>query len=307
MSIFTPVDEAELRAFLKNYSVGELVSSKGIVEGVENTNYFVTTTQGEYVLTLVESLDFDKASEVQEFVGFLATKQCKVAEPVKSHSGDVALKLNGRPTVLSCRLQGSPVGLPSIEQCSVIGEELARSHRVSVDHSLLRKKNIIDWCISSVESLGDTLSVEDQRFAKGILKTFQNIPWYKLPAGPIHADLFPDNALFDGDKLQGVIDFYHSCDAPFIFDLAVMLNAWCYSESVGCFYPVKEMAILEAYQRQRTLSPIELEWLRAMRVVAAMRFWLSREAAHTHTIDQELVTTKDPHGLKKLLINLLDR
>ena len=307
MSIFTPVDEAELRAFLANYSVGELVSSKGIVEGVENTNYFVTTTQGEYVLTLVESLDFDRSSEVQDFVVFLAAHQIKVAGPIKSNSGDVTLKLNGRPAVLSCRLKGSPVDIPSITQCHVIGEELGRSHRKSVDHSYLRKKNVIDWCVSCADALGNALSNEDQKLVNSVLKTFKNIPWYKLPAGPIHADLFPDNALFVDDELQGVIDFYHSCDAPFIFDLAVMLNAWCYSESVGCFYPVKEMTILDAYQSQRKLSPIELEWLTAVRVVAAMRFWLSRETAHSQTKDRELVTTKDPQGLKKLLISLLDR
>jgi homoserine kinase type II len=180
---------------------------------------------------------------VQDFVVFLAAHQIKVAGPIKSNSGDVTLKLNGRPAVLSCRLKGSPVAIPSITQCHVIGEELGRSHRKSVDHSYLRKKNVIDWCVSCADALGNTLSNEDQKLVNSVLKTFKNIPWYKLPAGPIHADLFPDNALFVDDELQGVIDFYHSCDAPFIFDLAVMLNAWCYSESVGCFYPVKEMTI----------------------------------------------------------------
>lgn len=307
MSIFTSVSEADLRSFLSQYSLGELVDFHGIVEGVENTNYFVTTSEGEFVLTLVESLDFEKSHEVQEFVSFLAGRQMKVAEPMKSNSGEVTLTLNSRPAVLSRRLQGEPLVEPSIEQCRVIGSELARMHRTSVDNSLLRKKNLVDWCSQTLTSLSGVMSDSDQSMAIGVIKTFKNIPWYKLPAGPIHADLFPDNALFDGPELQGVIDFYHSCDAPFLYDLAVVLNAWCYSESVGCFYPVKEMAILEAYQQHRSLSPLELEWLKAIRVVAAMRFWLSRSSAHAITKDQQLVTTKDPEGLKMLLLHLLDR
>lgn len=304
MSIYTPVQQVELEAFISEYSLGSLVSFEGIEAGVENTNYFVTTSNGQFVLTLVESVSAEQAQRIVAFQSKLAKADLKVAAPVHDNKGNLVGLLNGRPAVIAERLTGKPVEEPTIEQSAAIGLELAKFHTVSAEKSNAETANVIEWCSALFEELKESMGDEDKALIKEFLLRFTNMPWNIFASGSVHADLFPDNALFDGEELKGVIDFYHTINTPFLYDLAVALNAWCYSEEVGCFYPVKEMAMMKSYASIRTLSDDEKNWLKAMRKLAALRFWLSRLKAQIVEREGFVVSTRDPRGKRQLLIHL---
>jgi homoserine kinase type II len=304
MSIYTSVEKEQLESFLESYSIGSLVNFKGIEAGVENTNYFVTTSVGEYVLTLVESVNAAKAIEIVGFQAQLAAAHLKVAAPLQNSAGQLVSELNGKPAVLATRLAGDPVVESTIAQSGIMGAELAKFHRVSLENNAAAPSSLLDWCSGVFGEIESFINPEDAALIKDFLLQFSTMPWGSFEAGAVHADLFPDNALFVGDELQGVIDFYHTMNAPFVYDLAVMLNAWCYSEEVGCFYPVKEMTMLKEYEAIRALSDLEREWLRPMRKLAALRFWLSRLKAHYLSRPGAVVSTRDPVGKRQLLLHL---
>ncbi len=304
MSIYTSVEREQLESFLESYSIGSLVSFKGIEAGVENTNYFVTTSVGEYVLTLVESVNSAKAIEIVGFQAQLAAAHLKVAAPLQNSAGQLVSELNGKPTVIATRLAGDPVVESTIAQSGVMGNELAKFHRVSLENNAAAPSSLLDWCAGVLGEIESFINPEDAALIRDFLLQFSTMPWSSFEAGAVHADLFPDNALFVGDELQGVIDFYHTMNAPFVYDLAVMLNAWCYSEEVGCFYPVKEMTMLKEYEAIRALSDLEREWLKPMRKLAALRFWLSRLKAHYLSRPGAVVSTRDPVGKRQLLLHL---
>jgi homoserine kinase type II len=304
MSIYTSVEKEQLESFLESYSIGSLVSFKGIEAGVENTNYFVTTSVGEYVLTLVESVNSAKAIEIVGFQAQLAAAHLKVAAPLQNSAGQLVSELNGKPAVIATRLAGEPVVESTIAQSGVMGGELAKFHRVSLENNAAAPSSLLDWCSGVFGEIESFINPEDAALIKDFLLQFSTMPWSSFESGAVHADLFPDNALFVGDKLQGVIDFYHTMNAPFVYDLAVMLNAWCYSEEVGCFYPVKEMTMLKEYEVIRALSDLEREWLKPMRKLAALRFWLSRLKAHYLSRPGAVVSTRDPVGKRQLLLHL---
>ncbi|MBY4675178.1 homoserine kinase [Marinobacterium arenosum] len=304
MSIYTPVERPELEAYLTHYQVGTLQDFRGIEAGVENTNYFVTTSAGEFVLTLVESVSADKLPFILGFVDHLASSGLACAQPI--HLNDSALfgQLNNRPAVLMNRLSGAPLDTPTFNQCSTIGATLARSHQLAGELPVDQYVHLHQWCTETAAPILPLLDDADKDLLQHALMDAGQIPWTNLPQGPIHGDLFPDNALFDGERLSGLIDFYHSCSAPFLYDLAVTLNAWCYDEVSGQYDQTKADALLTRYQARRSLSDEEQQWLPAMQQVAALRFWLSRLRDKLFPKDGALVTVKDPAG-KRGLLNLL--
>lgn len=304
MSIYTNVSREQLSGYLRQFSVGDLVSFEGIQAGVENTNYFVKTTLGDYVLTLVESVRPEKVGAILDFVALLANQGLKVAKPITSNSGTLVGELNARPAVLTQRLSGAPIHEPTLAQAAVIGETLASFHLAAAEGRSLESASLLQWCSQAFNKAQAALADDETQLISELIRGFENMPWDKFQSGSVHADLFPDNTLFDQETLSGVIDFYHSCNAPFIYDLAVTLNAWCYDESVGCFYPIKEMRLLEAYEQVRRLNDVERFWLPQMRKLAAMRFWLSRVIAKHESRAGDLISVRNPQGKKGLLLNL---
>lgn len=306
MSIYTVVEASQLETYLEQYSIGTLVSFQGIEAGVENTNYFVTTSEGEYVLTLVESVSAEKLPFILGFVAHLAECQLDVAQPILNKQGELFGSLNERPAVFMRRLNGGPLDTPNLNQCAVIGDTLAHSHQAAAQLSADQYTHLYQWCSEVSARVLPKLEEADKQLLQEAVMDAGMLPWTNLPTGPIHADLFPDNALFDGDSLAGLIDFYHACSAPYLYDLAVTLNAWCYDEPTQTYDREKATALLSSYQAVRALNEEEHKWLHEMQKVAALRFWLSRLRDKLFPKDGEFITVKDPNG-KKGLLELLSR
>lgn len=306
MSIYTVVENTQLEAYLEQYAIGTLVSYKGIEAGVENTNYFVTTTQGEYVLTLVESVATEELPFILGFVAHLRQQGIAVAEPVRNRQNQLFGALNDRPAVFMRRLQGAPLSIPNVRQCEVIGHTLGNAHRASAALPAEQYQHIYQWCSETGARVLPQLDDATRHFLQEAIMAAGTLPWGHLAAGPVHADLFPDNALFAGDNLSGLIDFYHACSAPYLYDLAVTLNAWCYDEATDHYCHERAAALLGAYEHQRPLSDEERNWLGEMQKAAALRFWLSRLRDSLFPKQGAVITVKNPEGKRRLLETLIN-
>jgi len=301
MSVYTPVTREQLESYLQLYPVGTLTEYRGIEAGVENTNFFVTTSEGEYVLTLVESVGTEQLPFILSLIEHLAQNDIACAKPIHLNEGQLFGTLNGRPAILMTRLEGIPLEQPSDQQASVIGHTLARMHNLSQELPIEQFTHIHQWCSELGSKVMPKLNSDEQSLLQKNLMDAGLIQWGALPTGPVHADLFPDNAMFSGDQLCGLIDFYHACSAPYLYDLCVTLNAWCYDEQEAQYDFNKALLILDSYQSIRPLADQEQKSFSMMLQVAAMRFWLSRLRDIHFPKEGEVVTRKDPAGKKQLL------
>jgi len=304
MSVYTSVSSTELVQHLQQYSVGQLISYKGISAGVENSNFFVDTDQGRYVLTLVESVPAEQLPFILGLVDHLAEQGLPCAQPIHLNSGELFSTLNNRPAVLMACLEGTPLEKPSDKQAAVIGKTLGQFHQLSSQLPLEQYVHIPQWCAELGARVFNKLDKAQQELLQANLMAAGDIDWTTLPSGPVHADLFPDNAMFVGDQLSGLIDFYHACSTPYLYDLSVTLNAWCFDEESNQFDNQKAQKLLAHYQEIRPLDPMEEDLLPAMMRIAALRFWLSRLRDYHFPAEGEQITQKCPTGKQKLLLLL---
>lgn len=301
MSVFTPVTEAQLQAYLADYPVGELVSYAGIEEGIENTNFFVSTTQGEYVLTLFERTPAVDLPYFLGVMGHLAAAGIPSARPVPDRSGQILRSLNGRASALVERLSGRGVSVPSESQCAALGETLARMHLAGADFSPVRPNcRGASWWSEAAERLRGELPATLQGLLLDEIAYQASQDDRALPGGVIHADLFRDNALFDGDALRGIIDFYYACNDCWLYDLAVCVNDWTINPT-GTWQPAPYEALVGAYHGVRPFSPAERQlWMSKLRG-AALRFWVSRLLDWYFPRPGELTYRKDPQEFERIL------
>lgn len=305
MSVYTVVSEADLRNFLTRYSVGELEHFEGISAGIENTNYFVDTLKDgqrqRFVLTLFETYS---AEEMPFFLGLMkhvSDADVPSAHPIPSRQGELLLTLNGKPAALVERLNGSGVIEPNIVQIRAIGQAMAQLHLAGQSYAPQRANcRAMDWWESAQERLANKLNDEDRDLIANEIAFQKTIDRQHLPQGVIHADLFHDNALFDGDQLAGIIDFYFACNDVFLYDIAVTLNDWC-NEPQGSLNADKAKAYLDAYQSVRPLTRHEKRSFSALLRAGALRFWLSRLIDLHFPREGEMTHTKDPNQFKMIL------
>ncbi len=305
MAVYTDVGEDELGAFLANYDLGELLSFKGIAEGVENSNFLLHTKAGYYILTLYEKRV--AREDLPFFLGLmehLCRKGINCPLPVKNKKGSALGELAGRPAAIITFLDGVWVRRPQVHHCTALGKVLAQFHLASSDFKLERKNALgpAGW-----RKLADTAGMRANRVYEGLSGVIaeelallsQGWP-SALPRSVIHADLFPDNVFFIGEKLSGVIDFYFACNDVLAYDLAICLNAWCF-EADGSYNVTKGKALLSAYNEERKLSADELNALPLLARSAALRFLLTRLVDWLDVPPGALVRPKDPlEYLRKL-------
>jgi homoserine kinase type II len=285
MAVFTPVSEQEVSDFLKSYDLGELVSLRGISAGIENTNYFLTTTQNEYVLTLFEVLTASQLPFYIELMHHLATKGVPVPQPQTRRDGARLATLHGKPTAIVSRLPGGYEPKPGVQHCKLAGQTLARAHLAAQDLSI-QQPNLrgYDWWEQTAPIVLPFLNAELQQLLNTTLAEqralVKTADWQHLPAGPAHCDLFRDNVLFSGThdmpQMGGLIDFYFAGCDKWIFDVAVCINDWCIDQATGRFIPELVQAWLSAYAQVRPFTEQEIQLWPAMLRAAALRFWLSR-------------------------------
>jgi len=305
MAVYTDVSDDELQAFIGSYAIGALTSFKGIAEGVENSNYLVHTESGPYILTLYEKrVRRDDLPYFLALMEHLAARGITCPLPVHDLEGRTLKELAGRPAALITFLEGLWVRRPGIEHCAGLGQALGRFHLVGQDFPMERANSLsLPGWRALFAAIGSGADRVTPGLAGEIEKELRHLEGHwpaDLPQGVIHADLFPDNVFFLGDKVSGLIDFYFACNDILAYDVAVCLNAWCF-ETDGSFNVTKARALLQAYEGVRPLTKGELDWLPTLARGAALRFLLTRTYDLLNTDSNALVKTKDPNEyLRKL-------
>ncbi|MEW6689741.1 MAG: homoserine kinase [Pseudomonadota bacterium] len=304
MSVFTPVSEGQLAAWLKNFSVGTLAALEPIAAGIENTNYYVTTTQGRYVLTLFERLPAAELPFYLELMAHLARHGIPCPAPIADLADRLLSTLNGKPAALVTRLEGSSIERPGLAECAELGALLARMHLAARSYGgYLENPRGPKWWRLAFQELKRSLKKEDRDLLQSEIAFQAQHRFPDLPRGAVHADLFRDNALFRQGRISGVIDFYFAGVDCFVFDLAVCANDWCLADARRDrrLDPARTLALLEAYRAVRPLDAREREAWPAMLRAAALRFWLSRLHDKHLPRPGELVRVHDPEHFREVL------
>jgi homoserine kinase type II len=301
MSVFTPVSNDQLAVWLKQYSLGSLERMQGIATGIENTNYFVTTTHGNYVLTLFEKLT---AAELPFHLGLmshLSRHGIPCPAPVADLGDRFFSELNGKPAALVTRLKGTAVSAPSSAHCTEVGGVLAEMHLAGLSFAgTLDNPRGPRWWHETAPRIMPFLDPAGANLLQAELK-FQSLYRFQdLPRGPVHADLFRDNVLFDGARIGGVIDFYFAGLDCLLFDVAVTLNDWCVQANGEIDLP-RAHALLCAYRSIRPFTRAEREAWPVLLRAAALRFWLSRLYDFYLPRPGELVHAHDPGHFRRIL------
>jgi len=302
MSVYTRVDRGQLETFLSLYQIGKLIDFHGIVAGITNTNYAVQTTSGNFVLTLYENHNTGTLDYILGLQHHLANNNIACAAPVLDREGHLYSSLNRRPAAIIHRLPGEACKNPALEQCALIGAELARFHLAGTNFIPNRNNPCgLHWWLDVSDKLDGHLADSDRLLILEEVQHYQQYPCAGLPLGTLHADLFHDNVLFDGDSLSGIIDFDYACNDFLIYDLCVMINDWCLESDGNIDRPRMDTVIL-AYQRIRALSERENDALPMMLRATALRFWLSRLHDKTFPLAGDLTFSKDPGEFKRMLL-----
>src|SRR6201987_669400 len=299
MAVYTDVAADELAEFLSQYEIGELLSYKGIAEGVENSNFLLHTTSGYFILTLYEKRV--AKCDLPFFLGLmthLASRGISCPQPVRNKSGEALSALAGRPAAIINFLEGIGPRKPNASHCAGVGQALAKMHLAGANFSMTRANalSVAGWrpLFDAAKARADNVQPGLRDFLAAELDHLESGVWpTNLPQGVIHADPFPDNVFFLGDKLSGIIDFTFACNDMLAYDVAICLNAWCF-ESDCSFNVTKALAFLNAYGRERQLSEAQQGALPLLARGAALRFLLTRLVDWLNVPPGALVKPKDP-------------
>lgn len=301
MSVYTTVTPAELESWLAHYTLGNLLELKGIAAGITNTNYFVTTTQGRYVLTLFETLTLDELPYYLNLMSHLARHGVACPAPMADRSDRFASLLAGKPACLVSCLNGGDVPEPGAAHCRAVGAMMADMH-LAGDTYPARMANPRGpaWWSATAQVVYPHMPKADAELLHAEIAFQSQHRFDTLPSGVIHADLFRDNVLFAGETVAGFIDFYYACNDVLVYDLAITLNDWC-SLPDGDIDPIRAHALLAGYQSVRPLTDAEKTAWPVMLRAAALRFWTSRLYDKYLPQAGELTFTKDPAQFQQVI------
>ena len=307
MAVYTDVAETDAAALVARLGLGELAALQGIRSGIENTNYFVDTDRGRYVLTVFERLGFEQLPYYLHLMKHLAERGIPVPAPHADATGELLHALRGKPAALVDRLSGAHELAPDAKHCAAVGAMLARMHLAGLDFGR-HQPNLrgLAWWRETVPRVRPFLDAGQRALIASELAFQEHLaatPAFEaLPAGPIHADLFRDNVMFDaGGALTGFFDFYFAGVDRFAYDLAVCLNDWCIDPASGRLEEERAAAFVAAYDAERRLSGDELRLLPAMMRAGALRFWVSRLWDLHLPRDASMLEPHDPRHFERVL------
>ena len=311
MSVYTAVSSAELEAWLTRYAVGTLVEQVPIASGIENTNYFVTTTRGRWVLTLFERLPAEELPFYLNLMAHLARAGVACPAPAPDRSGALFGMLNGKPAGLTQRIDGVPIVTPDAAHCAAVGEALGRLHLASASYrSRLGNRRGPAWWRQAARAVRPYVSAEQNELLAAELRLQTGFGKVTMPKGAIHGDLFCDNVLFSGERVAGLIDFGFAATDFYAYDLAITVNDWCIArdgDARGSLVHELLQALLDGYQSGRPLTPVEREQWPSLLRAAALRFWLSRLYDLHLPRPGELVHAHDPAHFERILRDRIAR
>ena len=304
MAVYTEVSFEELERLLQRYDIGEPLSFKGIAEGIENSNFYLQTDRGAFILTLYEKRV--AGQDLPFFLGLmehLAGRGIHCPLPVKTRDGQSLVSLNRRHAAIVTFLTGIALRRPDAAHCAIAATTLAGLHKAGEDFTMIRSNALgprgwrpLAESIHGADKIEDGLSALINGSLEDLLSAWPG----NLPGGVIHADFFPDNVLFVGNQVGGVIDFYFACNDAYVYDLAIMLNSWCF-ELDGSFNITKGQSVINAYRASRALSDAEIAALPVLMRGAALRFLLTRTYDWLNPDPNALVKPKDPREYAKKL------
>lgn len=305
MSVFTTLNLQEVRIWLRDFAIGEIIELRGIAAGITNTNYFVVTQNSRYVLTIFEKNTLNELHYFADLMTFFSQYGVLCPMPIADKNGISLHILKNKPAMMVSCLNGTDILTPSHAQIQQVARALANMH---VAGKQFKQPSINQrdekWRVATAQKVMSILSAADQKLLQSELDYQHDLDVRDLPHGVVHGDLFRDNVLFDGDNLGGFIDFYYACDDVLLYDVAIAVNEWCLHHTgsdIGSIDDEKRLAFLVAYQAIRPFLPQELKHWLAMLRRAALRFWLSRLHDFYFPQDGELTHTKDPNHFKKIL------
>ena len=310
MAVFTEVSATEAAALTLRLGAGQMLSMTGIPAGIENTNYFLNTDQGDWVLTLFERLPAQQLPYYLGLMQHLARRGLPVPEPRADAGGQILHLVAGKPAALVNRLPGQHQLAPDLHHCAQLGMVLAKMHLAVADFPLKQpNQRGLNWWLAMAPQLSPHLGHPQRQLLASELAFQQQLaasPSYAaLPRGAVHADLFCDNVLFDGllrhEKLTGCFDFYFAGTDRFAYDLAVCLNDWCLNADDASLDPARARALVQAYEHVRPLAGAEHRLLPALLRAAALRFWISRLADWHLPRPAALLQPKDPVHFQRIL------
>jgi len=306
MAVFTPVTEEQAALLMSQLGLGELTELRGIEGGIENTNYFATTDLGDYVLTLFERLNHEQLPFYLYLMKHLAEKGIPVPNPAANSDGDILHTLCDKPAAVVNRLLGKSQLAPNAVHCAAVGAMMAHMHLAGEDYNR-SQPNLrgLAWWNDTVPVVLPYLEEDQARLLQSEL-AYQNhiaqgAAYQALPKGPVHADLFRDNVMFDGEKLTGFFDFYFAGNDTWLFDLSVCMNDWCIDLNSGEHAPERALAMLNAYQEVRPLRSAERQLLPAMLRAGALRFWISRLWDFHLPREASMLKPHDPTHFERVL------
>ena len=306
MAVFTEVSPQEAAGLLSTLGLGTLQSLQGCASGIENTNYFASTDHGDYVLTLFERLSFEQLPFYLNLMHHLAQRGIPVPAPQANAQGEILHTLKGKPAAVVTRLKGRNQLSPQVADCAQVGAMLARMHQAGADYPQ-QQPNLrgLAWWTETIPVVRPHLNAEQTALIESELQFQQELArtaaYQSLPHGPIHADLFRDNVMFDGPTLSGFFDFYFAGCDTFVFDIAVCLNDWCIDLATGALDPARAQAFVAAYDAERRLTDAELTLLPALLRAAALRFWTSRLWDFHLPRDAAMLQPHDPTHFERVL------
>ncbi len=306
MAVFTHVTSQDLDSLLINFSLPPVIAIRGIRSGIENSNFFIITKDNEYVLTLFEILTYQELPFYLNLMRHLADKGVKVPAPVADKTGRILHILCGKPACIVTKLAGNWLPAPKPIHCTQVGAAMAKMHKAGHDYPISQPNpRGIAWCVKTAPQVMPYIPEDAARLLQSELEyqqIFQQSSVYgRLPKGPIHADLFRNNVMFDGDNLSGFFDFYFAGVDTWLFDVAVAVNDWCIDLETGELNLPRVRAYLDAYHAERPFTrDEEISWQATLRS-GALRFWLSRLYDFYMPRKAELLTPHNPKHFERIL------
>ena len=306
MAVFTAVSLDDVTPWLKQFPLGNALAIKGIASGIENSNFFLTTDQGEYVLTIFEVLGFDQLPFYLNLMRHLAERGVLVPAPVANDQGNLVAALHGKPAAIVSKLEGSSQMAPQPVHCAAVGAMLARMHVAALDFPLQQPnlRGLAWWNDTTPKVLPflDDSCAHLLRAEMHFQSAFAACDHYlRLGRGPVHADLFRNNVMFSGERLTGFFDFYFAGCDTWLFDVAVTVNDWCIDLDSGVLDVARVRAMLDAYHALRPFTEDEQAAWQPMLRAAALRFWLSRLYDFHQPRAAEMLTPHDPTHFERIL------
>lgn len=311
MAVFTSVTLDDLSQWITQFPLGKALDLRGIASGIENSNFFLTTERGEFVLTIFENLGFEQLPFYVQLMRHLAERGVPVPAPVPTVHGELVVGLHGKPAIIVSKLEGASQMDPQPVHCAEVGAMLARMHLAGRDFDL-HQPNLrgLDWWNETVPSILPQLDAPTAELLRAELafqQDFARSETYRaLQRGPVHADLFRNNVMFVGDKLSGCFDFYFAGWDTWLFDIAVTVNDWCIDLDTGVLDEARALALTRAYHAARPFTQAEQDAWQPMLRAAALRFWVSRLYDLYKPRAAEMLTPHDPTHFERVLRQRID-